>query len=572
MKTYKTRRRLLNLAITAGLAAGTLGGVAVAQEKPQTGGTLDVMTMYQTLDAVTWDTTKWNWKANHDMLFMDHLIMGDLEKGPRGTDEFDFVAQAYIPSEHYRGDLAESWEVKEDPLQIVFNLREGVYWPEKEGVMERREFVASDVVNHFEKLEQSDRAIPTYWKFIDRWEAKDDHTVVAHLNEFNANWGYLIGWGYYNGIMPKEWHDLSEKDRSDWRKATGTGAWKLVDVQTGRQQVYEANEEYWREMEVGGETYQLPFVDKVTYHIVKDPASALAALRSGKIDINENVRWQFIEELQRTAPEIKTRKRLATQGTFIALRMDKPPFDDIRVRRAMNLAIDQRAIQASLLNGEGALLNYPFSQRWDGLYQPIEQLSPAAQELFEHKPEKVKELLTEAGYPNGLDFTVQVCSCSPYHMDMVAMLQAYYQQSGINMKIDTLEYGAFRSQMRADNQAAGYLMNNGEGNPFSVLRKSYRSEQTWNPSFMADESFDKMWFSALAETDTQKQNQMLQEMNRYIIEEAVPQVWLPTESFYTAWWPWVKNYEGELRVGAVRKGPIYSEVWIDQELKKKMGY
>ena len=64
--------------------------------------------------------------------------------------------------------------------------------------------------------------------------------------------------------------------------------------------------------------------------------------------------------------------------------------------------------------------------------------------------------------------------------------------------------------------------------------------------------------------------QMLREMTREILDKA-PYIWLPTPYIYTAWWPWVKNYGGELRAGAVRPGPIYARIWIDQELKKKMG-
>jgi peptide/nickel transport system substrate-binding protein len=140
------------------------------------------------------------------------------------------------------------------------------------------------------------------------------------------------------------------------------------------------------------------------------------------------------------------------------------------------------------------------------------------------------------------------------------------------MNAKTLEYGAFRSQMRKDSQSAGYLMNNGEGNPFSVLRKSFVTGQTWNPAFHADEKFDAMWKAALAETDQTRQNEMLIAANRYIIEERVPHVWLPTQTVYRAWWPWVRNYEGELRAGAVRPAPIYARIWIDQKLKKEMGF
>ena len=563
-----TRQCLMAVAVAAALPA-----TAMAEAPPDDpGGMVNVATIYYGLDAVTWDTSKWNWKANHDMLFMDHLLMGDLQRGARGSNENDFIAQAYIPSEHYTGDLAESWEVKQDPLRIEFNLREGVYWQAREGVMERREVVAEDIINHFETMKASDRYIPTYWDFIDEWKAESDHKVVAYLNEFNGNWGYRIGWGYYDGIMPPEWHNLSGEERADWKNATGTGPYMLTDVNRGREQIYKANEDYWDTTTIDGETYDLPLNDGVVYNIIKDESSAIAALRSGKLDIHESIRWQFVEELKKTAPELEFKSALKTEGTYIALRTDKKPFNDVRVRRAMNLAVDQGAIQQSLLNGEGALLNYPFSQRWESLYTPLEELSDDAQAMFGHHPEKAKELLAEAGYPDGFEFDLQVCSCDPYHTDMVALLQAYYEMVGVKMNIKTLEYGAFRSQMRDENQADGYLMDNGEGNPFSVLRKSYLTDQTWNPAFYSDESFDQMWNTALHETDVDKQNEMLREMNEYIIEEAVPQVWLPTQEFYIAWWPWVKNYHGELRVGAVRPAPIYARIWIDQELKEEMGY
>jgi peptide/nickel transport system substrate-binding protein len=571
MKTITSGKHLLRTAaVAAVLTAGSSG--ALAQGEPQVGGTVNVITMYRTLDANTWDAQKWNWKENHDGLHIDHLIAGDLSKGPRGTNENPFVASDYIPEEHYRGDLAESWELKQDPLRLVFKLRKGVYWPEKAGVMQRREFVAEDVVNSFNVLKKSDRYIPTYWDFIKEWKAEDKHTAVAYLNHYHGNWGYLIGWGFYDGILPPEWHALDEAKRADWHNAVGTGPYKVVDVQQSRQQVYEKNADYWDSETINGKTYQLPLNERVVYHIIKDESSAIAALASGKADIMEAIRWQFVDQLKKTAPQLQFRNDVATQGTFVALRNDKPPFNDVRVRRAMNLAVNQKEIMAAVLNNEGELLNYPFSVRWNGLYTPIEQLSPEGKELFDYNPEKAKKLLAEAGYPKGFEFDMQVCSCAPYHMDVAPMLQAYYQRIGVKVNIKPLEYGAFRSQMRHENQAVAYLMNNSEGNPFAVLRKSFRTGQTWNPAFHADDKFDKMWYATVAETDPAKQRDMLREMNRYIVEERVPHVWLPTEMVYRAWWPWVKNYGGELRVGAMRPGPIYARIWIDEKLKKKMGY
>jgi peptide/nickel transport system substrate-binding protein len=561
--------RMLGAATALATLAGGHGALA---EGVQTDGTLNVITYYRTLDATTWDYMKWSWKGNHDGLQLDHLLAGDLQKGPRGTGDNSFVAQAYIPYEHLKGELAESWEVKEDPLRIEFKLREGVFWPAKEGVMERRELVADDVVKSFASMAASERMIPTYWDFVKEWKAEGDHTVVAYLDHFNGNWGYRIGWGYYDQILPPEWFALSEEARADWRNATGTGPYKVADVVQSSRHVYEANEDYWNTATIDGEEHQLPLNKQVIYHIIKDEASAIAALRSGKADIMESIRWQFVDELKRTAPELKIEPFTATVGTYIALRNDVKPFDDVRVRKAMNLAVNQPEIMAALTNDGGSLLNWPFAERWSSLYTPVEELSEGAQEYFGYHPEKARALLDEAGVPEGFEFEVMVCSCNPYHMDMIPILQAYYDRIGVKMVPRTLEYGAFRSMMRDPEMSAGYLMDNGSGNPFSVLRKAFVDGQTWNASMYSDAKFDEMWNAALAELDLDKQQRMLKNANRYLIEEAVAQVWLPTTELYRAWWPWVKNYHGELRVGAVRPGPIYAQAWIDQDMKKEMGY
>ncbi|WP_157933880.1 ABC transporter substrate-binding protein [Alloalcanivorax mobilis] len=556
------------LALLSAMAAA-LAGPALA-ETPQTDGTVNVSTVYRTLDATTWDLQRWTWKGNHDNLQMESLLRGDLSFGPRGKDVNDFIEMDYIPYDQLEGSLAESWEVKQDPMRVIFHLRKGVYWQDVPGVMKRRELVANDVITSFKTRWASSRAIPTYWEFVDRWEAPDDHTVVAYFKQFHGNWPYRLAWGFYDGILPPEWQNLSEEKRADWHNAAGTGPYRIESIQTGRQQVYVKNKDYWDTTTIDGKEYTLPLNNKVIYHIIKDEAAAVAALSTGRLDIMEAVRWQLVDQLKKSAPELITRKFVGTQGTYVALRTDQKPFNDVRVRRAMNLAVDQRAILDSLLNGEGALLNYPFAQRWNNYYTPLEKLSPKARELFDYKPEEAKKLLAEAGYPNGFSFDLQACSCSPYQMDLVAMLQAYYQQIGVKMNIKTLEYGAYRANMRGKNQAGGYLMNNSSGNPIAVLRKSFMSGQTWNASWYSNEDFDRRIEAAITEPDQEKRDTELRQLNDFIIEEAVPHVWLPTEMVYSAWWPWVKNYYGELRVGATKPNTIYARIWIDEDMKKKM--
>ncbi len=95
----------------------------------------------------------------------------------------------------------------------------------------------------------------------------------------------------------------------------------------------------------------MPRKGKVVYHISKEESSSVAALSSGRVDIMEALRWQLVDQLKRTAPELKFRKHVATQGTYIALKTDQKPFDDVRVRRAMHRPRAQLASLSSLLNG-----------------------------------------------------------------------------------------------------------------------------------------------------------------------------------------------------------------------------
>src|SRR5690606_16337501 len=124
---------------------------------------------------------------------------------------------------------------------------------------------------------------------------------------------------------------------------------------------------------------------------------------------------------RRAAPQIQTAEVLSANGEYIALRNDRPPFNDVRVRRAMNLAIDQRQILATVLNGRGELLNFPFGPGFGEYFESVDELPPEARELFEYKPERAKELLAEAGYPNGFEFELMMSASNPYHNDVIAM-------------------------------------------------------------------------------------------------------------------------------------------------------
>ncbi len=564
------RSRKASLFASAGFATALLAGQALAQgEAPRPGGTLEVGTVYVTLSALSWDLADWNWKQNHDTgQFYEQLFAADLTKSKRLGGKHPFYADAWLPSDAIRGELAESWQWMENPLRLEVKLRKGVMFPEKPGVMAARELIADDVVFSQSRLDKSPKRIAGYFDHLSKVEAIDKHTVLFTFKEFNAEWDYRFGWGYYSGVMPKEVADVGA---GNWKNLNGTGPFMLQDYVQGNSNTYAKNPGYWGRDTIGGQEVKLPLVDKVVFRTIKDEATYLTQLRTGKLDILETIRWSAVEELKRNAPDLKWSRWLSMSGQFIALRVDTKPFDDIRVRRALNYAVNKQEIVKDYYGGNAELFAYPQHPDYLGYFEPLESMPDSIKELFTYNPEKAKKLLAEAGVPKGFTFKVQVCSCQPDHTDLLPLIAAYFEDVGVKIEIQPMEYGAFLSAMTSKTNAPGYLMNNGHTNPTTTIRKSFVKGQVWNPSQWSDPAYDNKMAAVYLERDEGKRQAMLKEMTREILDKA-PYVWLPTPYIFTAWWPWVKNYGGELRAGAVRPGPIYARIWIDQELKKKMGH
>ena len=553
--------------LAASLASSTIA--VHAQEIPRPGGTLEVATVYATLSPLTWNPYDWHWKSNHDMgMVYDLLLAADMSKAKRNGGPHGFTADAWIPNDAVRGDLAESFEIRHNPLSVVFRLRKGVMFPEKPGVMKSRELTSDDVLFSYSHRDRSPKKVAEYFDHIDRVEAPDRHTVIFYFKEFNAEWDYRFAWGYHSSIFPKE---VMDAGGNDWKNVNGTGPFMLVDYVPGNSQTYQKNPIYWGKEKFGATDLQLPFIDRLTYRILKDEATQVASLRTAKIDILEVVRWQNAEMLKKAIPQLKWNRWLSSSGTGMAMRSDTKPFDDVRVRRALNMAIDKQEVINAYYGGHAELLGYPQHPDFTGYYEPLSAMPDSIKELFTYNPDKAKKLLAEAGYPNGFTFKVQVCACSIEHADLLPLIAGYLEKVGVKAEIQTLEYGAYYSAMVNKTLAAGYMTDVGHTNPTTVLRKSFVSGQRWNMAQYANPVFDKVMEDIFLEENEDKRKAMVRAASRKILDEAL-HIWLPIRYNYTAWWPWVKNYGGELRAGATRPGPIYARLWIDQDLKKKMGF
>ena len=540
-----------------------------AQDKPQYGGTLSVTTVYPTISALSWDLADWNWKQNHDTgMYYEQLFAADLSKAKSRGGPYSFRDPAYLPLDAVRGELAESWSWKENPLRLEVKLRKGVMFPEKKGVMASRELVADDVVFSHERQIKSAKAQKNFFEHVVKVEALDRHTVQYTFREFHSEWDYRSGYGHYTGIQPRE---VVAAGASNWKNHNGSGPFMLMDFVSGNSNTYAKNPQYWDKERIGGIDYKLPFVDRLVYRVIKDEAAQHAALRTGKIDILESVHWSAVDELKKSAPQLKWSKYLHTGGTYLAMRLDQKPFDDIRVRRALNLAVNKAEIVKSFYGGHAELMAYPMYPDWNGYFEPLPAMPESIRELFTYNPDKAKKLLTEAGLGNGFSFKVQANSSSPQQLELLSLVAAYLEKVGVKLQIEPLEYGAFLSRMTSKTHGPGYFMDNGHGNPTMSIRKNFGSNETWNTSMHADPAFDRKMTAIYSERVESRRQQMVKELTREMLDKA-PYIWLPVAYNYTAWWPWVKNYDGELRAGSVRPGPIYARIWVDQDMKQKMGF
>ncbi|KRB82160.1 ABC transporter substrate-binding protein [Noviherbaspirillum sp. Root189] len=561
--------RRLSSAVTAiALTVAFASSYAQVKEKPQYGSELNIGNIYMTVNPMSPDTNDWAWKHSQDTgLAYEQLFSADLGKAARNGGKYAFTADAWLPTDGMRGELAEKWEMKQNPLRVEVQLRKGVMWAAKPGVMESREFVADDVVFAFDRVNKSPKKIPAYFDFVEKVEASGKHQVTYFLKNYNAEWDYRLGYGYYSGILPKE---VVVAGAGNWKNVTGTGPFQVADYVQGNSLIYTKNPNYWDSDMVDGQKYKLPFVDKITYRYIKDEQTTLTAFRTAKIDLLEAVRWNHVDEMKKTVPKIRWNRYLANGGQFVALRFDQKPFDDIRVRQALNLAINRQEIINAYYGGNAEILAWPMHPTYTGYFQALENMPDTVKEIYTYNPKKAKQLLADAGYPNGFSFKVQTSSANSEN-DLLQMVAAYLEKIGVKMQIQTLEYGAYFSAMITKTNAPGYFMLMGNTSPTTALRKSFVKGQVWNPMQFSDPEVDKKIAEIYEEPDERVRKIKVRLMTREVLATA-PVILLPTPYVYTGWWPWVKNYGGELRAGAERPGPIHARIWVDQALKKQMGY
>ncbi len=500
----------------------------------------------------------------------DRLLTGDWAKGPAGTGEVDWTIGEAGRLELLTGELAESYEISE-PGTFIFHIRKGVRWNDKPP-MNGREFTADDAAFNINR-EYS----PGSYVYSSHAPVGEVPESITVLDRYTVEVKVPLEW---QGVMLSEignWLEMLAPeviemygDARDWRNAQTTGPFMLTGYVSAVSHTYVRNPNYFMKDPIHPENH-LPYVDGINLLIITDASTKMAAFRTGKIDMQSEVSYTDSDTLLKRNPQLQ-RGATIRHPDLLGGRIDKPelPFKDIRVRRALNMAVNKQEIVEEYYDGNAWLLAEPVGPLpvMSASYTPLEELPEAARELFTYNPDKAKQLLAEAGYPNG--FKTEV-ACDIKMADYMSLIKSYFADVGVDMEIKTMEAGVFETLGRGRKHEEMLLRYQHRANPYDLT--NFRIENSSDFAYYQNPRVDEAHqvIAGAMGSDPDTFNRTLKEINVFLLEEA-PYVWLPGEKVYNMWWPWLQNFYGCAYIGKSGEDQWFRYVWLDQALKKSMGY
>ncbi len=488
----------------------------------------------------------------------------------------------FMLATYTRGRLAESWDISPDGLTYTFHIRKGVRWHDK-APMNGRELTAHDIEYNFHRvlgLGKFAEAGPTPfgqaaplknlpWESI---TATDDATVVMKLTEPRLDALPVMLLNEWTSIMPPEVIE-QHGDVQDWRNLVGTGPFMLTDVVEDSHNTWSKNPDYWGHDEKYPEN-RLPYVDELRLIQMSEEGSILAALRSGKIDFRTwSTSVDSAESIQKTNPEIAVHTIWFRSSDSFAPDHRKPPFNDINVRRAMQLALDNENVAATYWKGFAD----PTPSGMVGIneyYIPFEEWDEEVKQYYQYDPEAAEKLLDEAGYPRSADgtrFKTVLNYGSWANLDFAEIAAAYWAEIGVEVEIDALTGAEYAERMSGPNREGLYSAIAGNGFDPVLVAGWYRSDSGGNRGLAQWPELDVMVDAALSARTTEEQQRLIAEADKYAMSRHWL-IWGPKSPVYYMAQPWTIGYSGEigLALASGEQQLLFARLWIDSALKKEM--
>ncbi len=394
----------------AALALGASGALAqVDQDAPQ-GGEMTVT--YQ-----------------DDVATLDPAIGYDWQNWSMIKSLFDGLTGYEPGTTKLRNELAESHEISEDGLTHTFKLKDGITFHNG------REITAQDVKYSLDRVTNPETRSPGAGFFgmiegFDSWNAGegdglsgvkvvDDKTVEITLSRPDATFGHVMALNFAS-VVPQE--AVEELGEDFGRNPVGSGAFKLAEWLPGQRVVFEAYEDYHRA--------GVPKLDRVTFEIGLEPTVALLRIQNGDADIPGDgiPPAQFLQTMNDPAMAERIVEGGQLHTGYITLNTQMAPFDQPEVRKAVNMAIDKDRI-VQMINGRAVPANQPLPPTMPGYDEEYEG--------YAYDPEAARQMLADAGFPDGFETELYVMNVDP-NPRIAQAIQQDLSQIGITAEIRSL--------------------------------------------------------------------------------------------------------------------------------------
>jgi len=388
--------------------------------------------------------------------------------------------------------LAERWQTAADNLTYTFFLKKGVRFHNG------RPFTADDVKFVLDRARNPETKHPHAKQYEDiaTIDVKDPQTVTIALKQSNAMFLYNLA-RQGSVIYPRE---AVEQQKSN---PVGTGPFALARWDRGDRIVLKKNADY----HVKG----LPRLDQVTFRFIPDPNAALAALQAGDIDVLGFGLGPESVEVVRRSPALQVILGETTSDVILALNNSKKPYSDVRVRRAITHAVNKDEILKGAMFGFGRVLG-----------TNVDPLNPYFVDMAKavpHDPDRARQLLAEAGYPNGFDATLRVPPQYPYTVRTGEVLVGQLAKAGIRVTLEQIEWGQWLERVYKNADYDMTIIGHGE---------AWDAGNYANPKYYFrydSPRFQDVYKRSETTLDDAKRRALYQDLQKIMVEEA-PVVWL----------------------------------------------
>ena len=559
-------------------ACGEEGGGGVTPGdwgEPEYGGTLMYRAQFIDVICNPLDPRSVQYGAWIESLFTDDMTVD--------RDEFGFGAN-FFPLKYRAGQLAESWSMPDDTT-IVVNLRQNVTWqdtPPTNG----RPFTSADVVFTYDKVlgvgefagMDPDPFLSAIVPSVTECVATGDYTVEFHLNSAGPFKAYEIVNPWMSiAIAPREFYDLTEEEQADWHNAAGTGAFMLTDYVPGTSMTCAKNPDYYG-VDARYDDNPLPYTDAFKVVVIPDMSSALSALRTGQIDLLTDARvYPTLQEtlmLAETDPQIvHFTQNVMGPGIFYHWNQDTgtidPPFDDINIRKAMQMALDLDLIAETYYQGTvdptPCAQMSPLAGDWSPTF---DEWPSELQDEYTYNLEEAQALMADAGYGVSNPLECEIFANAEDYPEVLLIVQDMLDEIGVTMNINAVAMMEARPVIMEGDYEILWVSVTGNTNssPADCIRNWYsgKFERIGQGGGVIDPVYDEFVAEFDAATTEAACKEVFQEAELYWLEQHWAAITFPSWS-HQFHQPWIEGYLGE-RVWSTMTWTYIASMWIDEDI------